>query len=163
MGDLDCVLDAMTDAGLEVCFSRIAAKPGAPMTFAREQDKAVFGLPGNPVTAYLMFHLFVLRAAARLSGTGLLIREFACRLGCDFERRKTDRVEYVPCRLRTDGHLEPVVFHGSAHLAALLEADGFFIVPAGKPRIEAGEPVAFLPTAGRMGERFKRLEGEDLG
>ncbi len=163
MGDLDCVLDAMTDAGLEVCFSRIAVKPGAPMTFARGPDKAVFGLPGNPVTAYLMFHLFVLRAAARLSGTGLLLREFACRLGCDFERRKTDRDEYVPCRLRADGHLEPVAFHGSAHLAALLETDGFFIVPAGKARIEVGEPVAFLPTAGRMGERFKRSKSEALG
>lgn len=149
-GDLDFVPTALADAGLEVHFCRVAVKPGAPMTYASARGKAVFALPGNPVTAYLMFHLFTLRAAAWLSGGPPSLRELTLRLERDFERRKTERTEYVPCRLTGSGHLEPVRFHGSAHLAALLEADGFFIVPTGKAKIGAGEEIAFLPTAGRL-------------
>jgi molybdopterin molybdotransferase len=152
-GDLDFVPAALGDAGLEVHFSRVAVKPGAPMTYACGRRQAVFGLPGNPVTAYLMFHLFVLRAVERLTGSRPFLREYDARLDGDFERRKTQRVEYVPCRLVGQGRLEPVEFHGSAHLAALLEADGFFVVEVGRAKISAGEEVVFVPMGHRHGPR----------
>ena len=136
---------ALADAGLCVHFSAVAVKPGRPLTFATRPGAAVFGLPGNPVAVYVMFHLFVMRAAARMCGSPWTAREITLRLGREFRRRKSDRVEYVPCRIGDDGMLIPVEYHGSAHLTALSEADGLFIVPLGISSIPAGQSVRFLP------------------
>ncbi len=64
VGDYDFVGAALADAGLCVHFSAVAVKPGRPLTFATRPGAAVFGLPGNPVSVYVMFHLFVLRGRA---------------------------------------------------------------------------------------------------
>ncbi|MHC4125360.1 MAG: molybdopterin molybdotransferase MoeA, partial [Planctomycetota bacterium] len=63
VGDFDFVPEAIKRVGLQLHFNRVAVKPGKPMTFASSDGKVVFGLPGNPVAVYLMFHLFVLYAA----------------------------------------------------------------------------------------------------
>jgi molybdopterin molybdotransferase len=145
VGDYDFVGAALAEAGLCVHFSAVAIKPGRPLTFATRPGAAVFGLPGNPVAVYVMFHLFVLRAAARLCGRLWTAREITLRLGREFHRRKSDRVEYVPCCIADDGELVPVEYHGSAHLTALSDADGLFIVPLGVSSIPAGQTVSFLP------------------
>lgn len=146
VGEFDYVLAALSDAGLEVHFSRVAAKPGKPTVFASAGDKVVFALPGNPVSVYLMFHLFVLRATALMTGAPYMIREFKLCLGSDFKRRKKERTQYVPCRLSQTGCVEPVEFHGSAHLAAIIQADGFFVVPAGVSELNVGQEVSFIST-----------------
>jgi molybdopterin molybdotransferase len=105
----------------------------------------VFGLPGNPVSVYVMFHVFVRRAAARFCGSPWPAGEIPLRLGCDFRRRQADRVEYVPCRIGDDAAVAPLEFHGSAHLAALLAADGLLVVPAGISLLPAGQLVRFVP------------------
>ena len=145
VGDRDFVGEALPAAGLTTHFSSVSVKPGRPMTFATRPGTAVFGLPGNPVSVYLMFHLFVLRAAARRCGSPWPPREMVLTLGREFRRRKTDRVEYVPVRLDEAGAAVPVAFHGSAHLTALIEADGFAIVPLGVSQIAAGQSVRCQP------------------
>ena len=52
-------------------------------------------------------------------------------------------MEYVPARINDDGTVVPVTFHGSAHLAALMEADGLLIVPLEASVLEAGRRAAF--------------------
>ena len=143
VGDRDFVGEALAEVGLEVHFSAVAIKPGRPMTFASHGSKVVFGLPGNPVSSYVMFHLFVLRAAARLHGLASPERKIMLPLGKNYKRRHADREEYVPCRFGDNGMLMPVEFHGSAHLAALIEADGFFVVPRDTANLSVGEPVRF--------------------
>jgi len=143
-GDLDYVGEALADAGLCVHFSRLAVKPGLPMTYASRGGKAVLGLPGNPVTAYLMFSIFVPRVAALLAGVHPRAVERRLRLGFDVQRLKTQRVEYVPCRLSREALVEPFEYHGPAHLAALVEADGFLVVPAGTARLAQGDEVKFV-------------------
>ncbi|MCL5103473.1 MAG: molybdopterin molybdotransferase MoeA [Armatimonadetes bacterium] len=144
VGEFDYVLDALADIGLTVHFSRVAVKPGKPTVFATTGGKAVFGLPGNPVSVFLMFHLFVLRAAALMSGAVPDKREFRLRLACDMKKGKADRLLYVPARLTNNGTLEPVPFHGSAHLAALTCADGFVIVSP-EQDLRTGDEVRFMP------------------
>jgi molybdopterin molybdotransferase len=145
VGQFDFVLSSLGEAGLQVRFSRVAVKPGKPTVFSWSDGKCAFGLPGNPVSAYLMFHLFVLRAAARMTGAQPPVREIRLRLSHDFTRRKLERLEFVPACLDKDGMVSAVEFHGSAHLAAVLRADGFFQSPVGIARLKAGDEVIFSP------------------
>jgi len=145
VGEFDFVLDSLSDAGLQIRFSRLAVKPGKPTVFSWSGEKCAFGLPGNPVSAYLMFHLFVLRAVARMTGAQPPVREIRLRLNRDFSRRRIDRLEFVPARLDNDGTISAVEFHGSAHLSAVLSADGFFQAPIGAAKLKAGDEVVFSP------------------
>lgn len=149
VGEYDFVLGGLSAAGLTVRFSRIAAQPGKPTVYATSADgRAVFGLPGNPVSVFLMFHLFVLRAAALMAGKTRRLREFVLPLASRFTRKKTDRVQFVPASMTEKCALEPVSYHGSAHLAALMSADGFMKVPIGVGELAEGDEVTFLPIIG---------------
>jgi molybdopterin molybdotransferase len=139
----------MADAGLSLHFTSVATKPGKPTTYASAGNRTAFGLPGNPVAVYLTFHLYVLRAAARLAGSPWPVRVLRLPLAEEFRRRKAERQEYRPCRLSDDGRLVPLEFHGTAHLAALRDADGLFAVPRDCQWIGAGERVEFL-SVGRL-------------
>jgi len=68
-GDLDLLPPAAERAGWEILFHRVAVRPGKPVAFARRGKSFWFGLPGNPVSASVCFHLFVRRALDRLEGT----------------------------------------------------------------------------------------------
>lgn len=144
VGEFDFVAGALKELGLELHFTRLAVKPGKPMTFASGAKGIAFGLPGNPVAVYLMFHLFVLYAARLLMGKKQPGRFVSLPLGRDFHRRRAERMSYLPCRLTRQGRLEPISYHGSAHLQALRDSDGFFIVPKGVSEITAGEKVDFV-------------------
>jgi len=148
VGDFDFVLKAMSAAGLTVHFSRVAILPGKPTVFASRENTFVFGLPGNPVSVFVMFHLFVRRAVALLCGSTPGLRDFPVRLAADFKRRKIERLQYVPSRINQAGECEPIDYHGSAHLAAIMRADGFFLVAVGTAELKAGQQVTFIPLAG---------------
>ena len=68
VGDLDLVKDALDALGVERLFWQVAQKPGKPLAFGRLGDRLVFGLPGNPVSALVCFHLYVRPALRRLQG-----------------------------------------------------------------------------------------------
>jgi molybdopterin molybdotransferase len=144
-GDFDFVPGVVSELGLTAHFERLAVKPGKPTLFATGNGSVLFGLPGNPVAVFLMFQLFVLRAALHLSGTRLKLRELSLPLAAGFRRRSHGRASYEPCCITTEGEVLAVEYHGSAHLTALLEADGCFVVPAGVATIAAGDRVDFLP------------------
>ncbi|MCX7016194.1 MAG: molybdopterin-binding protein, partial [Candidatus Sumerlaeota bacterium] len=145
VGEFDFVHEALPAVGLTTHFSRLAVKPGKPTVFATARGKAVFALPGNPVAAFLMFHLLVLRAAALMSGAAPRMRTCRLRLACDFTQRRDERMHFIPCRLNEEGEIEPLEFHGSGHLLSLSGADGFFLTPIGTSKIQAGEEAAFAP------------------
>ena len=144
-GDFDYVLAALSQAGLKVHFSRLAVKPGKPTAFATGRGRVVFGLSGNPVAAFLGFHFFVRRAAARMTGARDGLRTLRLPLAAPFRRREGERREHLPACLGHEGRIEAASFHGSAHLAGLLGADGVFVVPRGVTEIPAGEWVEFIP------------------
>ena len=68
VGELDLVKDALDTLGVERLFWQVAQKPGKPLAFGRLGDRLVFGLPGNPVSALVCFHLYVRPALRRLQG-----------------------------------------------------------------------------------------------
>ncbi|EDV45344.1 molybdenum cofactor synthesis protein cinnamon [Drosophila erecta] len=68
MGDKDFVKSVLEDLKFKIHCGRVNIKPGKPMTFASRNDKYFFGLPGNPVSAFVTFHLFALPAIRFAAG-----------------------------------------------------------------------------------------------
>ncbi|XP_011176971.2 molybdenum cofactor synthesis protein cinnamon [Zeugodacus cucurbitae] len=68
MGDKDYIKPALQSLGFTLNFGRVNMKPGKPMTFASKNGQYFFGLPGNPVSAFVTFHLFVLPAIRWFAG-----------------------------------------------------------------------------------------------
>lgn len=141
-GDFDFVGSVLNNKNLKLHFNRVAIKPGKPLTFATTPNKLIFGLPGNPVSVYLTFHLFVLRAIKKIFG--FTEKSLTFPLKVQLVRHHNERTEYLPAKLQ-DGVIIPIKIHGSADLPGLLAADGFFAIPNGVSTMEAGTMVEFIP------------------
>ncbi|MES2708840.1 MAG: gephyrin-like molybdotransferase Glp [Verrucomicrobiota bacterium] len=68
VGDHDLVKPALESLGIPLDFWRIRLKPGKPFLFTRHEEKLIFGLPGNPASAFVTAVLFLLPALRRLAG-----------------------------------------------------------------------------------------------
>jgi molybdopterin molybdotransferase len=143
VGDLDLVPAAFDRIGLEIHVAGLALKPGRPTCFATRSHRAVFGLPGNPVAVYLMFHLLVLRAAARIMAAPVGMRAFSLELSAPITRRNAERMELLPARLDDRGRIVLLPSHGSAHLTAFQLADGVAVLAQGTQSVAEGERIPF--------------------
>jgi molybdopterin molybdotransferase len=68
VGDHDFVKPALRALGAEIDLWRVALKPGKPFLFGRAGECCIFGLPGNPVSAFVTFLKFVRPALLKMSG-----------------------------------------------------------------------------------------------
>ncbi len=139
-GDLDLVPAVLERLGARILFRKIAVQPGMPTLGAELSGKAVFGLPGNPVSTFVIFELFVRPLLARLAGTTYQPREGVALVGEEVRRRASERTSYVPVRVR-DGRVFPLPYHGSAHLLALAGADALLPIPPGSDGYLPGSEV----------------------
>jgi molybdopterin molybdotransferase len=144
MGEFDHVPRVLADAGVEVLFHGLEMKPGKPTLFGRTERGYVFGLPGNPVTAFVVFEVLVRPLLYRWMGLEERPPAFRVRLAQAVRRRQADRVEYLPVRL-AGGEAHPLPYHGSAHLNALSEANGLIRLEQGVAALEAGEEIDARP------------------
>jgi molybdopterin molybdotransferase len=141
MGDFDLVPAVMKKCGFDIRFDQVAMKPGKPATFAIATEAVCFGMPGNPVSAFVVFEVFVRPYLMACMGRRDPAPKVAVTLSAPLERRRSERLEFVPVRLNEEGGAERVTYHGSAHFFALSQADGLLEVPVGVARIEAGTTV----------------------
>ena len=143
-GDEDHVSRILNEEG-RISTWRIAVKPGRPLALGFWQGVPVFGLPGNPVAAFVCFLIFARPALSVMAGAGWQeVQGFAVPAG--FEKaKKLGRREYLRARMRPDGHVE--VFHseGSGLIGGLSWADGLVELPDGAITIKPGDPVKYLP------------------
>jgi molybdopterin molybdotransferase len=142
MGDFDFVPSVLERAGVKILFTRIAVQPGKPTTFGLHSKAVVFGLPGNPVSSYIIFELLVRPLISRMMNYNW--RPLSIRLPMKerFSRKSADRMALVPVRIEDNGFVIPVEYHGSAHISAIPEADGIISVPIGKLILEKEEIVS---------------------
>jgi molybdopterin molybdotransferase len=145
MGDFDFVPQAVRSCGFEVLFHKVAVKPGKPLLFARKGDVYAFGLPGNPVSTFVVFEMFVKGFLFRMMGAVYRPTVSVGILADTIERRDTERVEYRPVRLEGK-HVHPLKYHGSTHLSVLAETTGLIRVEQGQARVTEGTelPVRLL-------------------
>ncbi len=141
MGDFDFVPSVLEKAGVNILFSRVNVQPGKPTTFGIHPKALVFGLPGNPVSAFVQFELLVRPLIYRMMDCSWKPLTFPLRMKESYSRRSPDRQAFIPVSITDDGMVLPVEYHGSAHISSLVDADGIIAVPSGIKSIEKGEMV----------------------
>ena len=151
VGEHDHVRGALAELGVHERFWGVALKPGKPTLFATRRQTLVFGLPGNPVSAFVTFCLFVAPAVRALSGVAEPRRRTVATLRSDCEQTP-GRAHAVRCRLLLGPHgweAEPTGAQGSHVLTSMLGADALAILPAGSGTVAAGTrvEVELLPGA----------------
>ena len=146
-GKLDLVPEVLQELGVEAHFHKVEMKPGKPLLFGTRGKTLIFGLPGNPVSSFVCFELFVrpaLRVLRGLRDPGITPRQ--ATLAEDFPYR-TDRPTYHPAWLdtRTDSlQVKVVPWIGSPDLRALVKCNCFVLLPAGDHKHCAGAVLQVL-------------------
>ena len=129
MVDFDFIPSVLEDIGFNQIFDSIAIQPGKPTTFWKMDSTWCFGLPGNPVSSLVQTELLVKPFILKLMGcTSPLPPTFQMPLLKDFTIRKRERKSLIPISIDENGRIVPVEYHGSAHIAALLQAQGLMMV-----------------------------------
>ena len=148
MGKYDLVESVLQAMGAEFFFDAVAIRPGKPTVFARCRDSFVFGLPGNPVSTMVTFHLFVLPALDLLSGAPARPLPYLEARLAESLKEKPGLTHFLPARLEWRGEATQVralSWQGSGDIATLSRANCFLMVPADRQDIAAGEKVSVLP------------------
>lgn len=140
MGDYDYVPQVLEENGVLIRFHKLAVKPGKPTLFGQKNDTFVFGLPGNPVSTFVIFEVFVKPLLFRLMGIEYAPPQSRGRLVKPIKRRSSERVEFRPVQLRGD-EIHPIKYHGSAHLDALSQTNGFVRIEIGVELIDKGTEI----------------------
>jgi molybdopterin molybdotransferase len=145
VGDYDVVRGALEAAGVSLEFWKVQMKPGKPMSFGRVGRVPVLGLPGNPVSAWITFELFVRPGLRKMLGDPEPRRP---RLRVTLEaplRRRAGRTEFVRARLVHRGQALPVAHllprQGSGDVSSLVGVDALVVVPAACTHVSPGEPL----------------------
>ncbi|HUX63881.1 gephyrin-like molybdotransferase Glp [Sulfuricella sp.] len=152
VGEEDHVKAAVEAVG-KLDLWKIAIKPGKPLAFGEVGTVPFIGLPGNPVSAFVTFCLFVRPFILRSQGITAAVPQ-AFSLKADFDWLKPDkRREFLRARLHTaeNGEVEVQLYphQGSGVLTSTVWADGLVEVQEGTP-IQRGETVKFLPFSGLL-------------
>lgn len=144
VGDHDLVGEVAEGLGLERSFYKVAMRPGKPLMAGRMGDAVLLGLPGNPVSAMVCGHIFLLPMLRALQGLG---KAAAPRLTARLAKplgENGPREHYMRARVM-GGEITAEKRQDSALLSVLSRANALLIRPPHDPAREAGEDVAFVP------------------
>lgn len=144
VGEEDHVKAALTQLG-QLDMWKVSMKPGKPLAFGRIGETDFLGLPGNPVSAFVVFCLFArpfLQARMGMAPTPLT----AFTLAAGFDKPKPgNRREFMRARVE-NGQAVLYPNQSSGALSSLAWADGLIDIPAETP-IQAGDPVQYISLA----------------
>ena len=143
-GDEDHVSALLRTRG-QLSSWRIAMKPGRPLALALWDGVPVFGLPGNPVAAFVCALIFARPACLHLAG-GRWQAPNGFQVPAAFTKsKKAGRREYLRARLTEDGRAEVFASEGSGRISGLSWAEGLVELPDAAAEITPGDVVRFLP------------------
>jgi molybdopterin molybdotransferase len=143
VGDHDLVQAALVKIGAEIDFWRIAVKPGKPMMAGKLGGSVVLGLPGNPGSAFVTAHLFLLPLVRYLAGS---IAPFSRRLTGVLETdlpENREREEYLRAVIKESG-IATLSGQDSGLTAMLAIANALLIRPPFAPKAKTGEKVPYI-------------------
>jgi len=119
----------------------MAVQPGKPTIFATKGRQFLFGLPGNPVSAFVQFHLLGGMLIRRMTGSADDERILRIPMGVDYRRKKSSRKSFLPVKITTQATILPVEYHGSAHIHSFVHADGIISIEIGQTELLKGDLV----------------------
>ncbi|MCI0700979.1 MAG: molybdopterin molybdotransferase MoeA [Planctomycetia bacterium] len=142
VGKFDLVPDVLKELGVRVHFRQVRVKPGKPLLFGTAQDGTlVFGLPGNPASAFVGFELFV-RPALRILGGHKEPGPRTIKLPVtEGLAESNDRPTYRPAKTElgsTGWSVRPLPWSGAPDLLGLQPGDALISLPAGDTRCDRG-------------------------
>jgi molybdopterin molybdotransferase len=162
VGDKDFTRPLLEWLGFEIVFSQVNMRPGRPLIFGVKGGASVpasrpisslappnivrvaFGLPGNPLSHFVCFHLFVAAALAKLTGAEPEKFQHG-RLAAKLDDTPCPRETLWPARSDPAG-LHPLAWASSGDVTCLRETNALIRVPANRGSIEPGAEVEFLST-----------------
>ncbi len=167
VGDKDFTRPLLEWLGFEIMFSQVNVRPGRPLIFGADGSRVAFGLPGNPLSHFVCFHLFVATALAKLVGeqqTGFLRGTLAERLedapcpretlwpakwhGCparEFQAKEAGSGNWKLAGETPAPLLIPLKWSSSGDVTCLAQTNALIRVPANRGSIASGAEVDFLP------------------
>lgn len=135
----DVMKNVLDELG-EVCIHGISVQPGKPTIVGVVDDKVVIGLPGNPVSALMIFNAFIAPAISKLSGSDYSFEQKTVK------GRLTKRIHSPVGRMQyqlvkvNDEEVEPI-FKDSGAIFSLSTADGYVKVLKSVELVDEGEEV----------------------
>jgi molybdopterin molybdotransferase len=143
VGEHDLVKAGFEALGGTLAFWRVNVKPGKPFAFGQLREKFLFGLPGNPVSAFVTFLLLVRPAILKMQGAGELdLPSHPAVLAEEFSNRG-DRRHFVRVYVDAKGNVRSAGLQASHALSSLAESNALLDVPP-NTRWEAGQSVHVL-------------------
>ncbi len=151
-GKYDLVEEVLDELGAEFFFQGVAMGPGRPLVFGCVEENFFFGLPGNPVSTFVTFELFVRPAIVALGGGDFDYPVFLrARLGRPVHQR-LGLTLFMPARVEVqdgDPVVNPIGHQGSGDLVGVAAANCFLVVHPEQTDLAAGEWVDVLPKPGQ--------------
>jgi molybdopterin molybdotransferase len=146
VGERDVVKAAFFRRG-DVEFFKVAMQPGMPQGFGHIEGKPYFGLPGNPVSVFVSFEVFIRPAIMKMMGRKTLFRpEVTARLTADVSGPR-GKTQFARVLVRPDGDgymATPTGGRGSNLIATVARANGLAIIPVGVDTAPAGSEVTVM-------------------
>lgn len=144
VGAFDYIKQVIESNG-KMDFWRVNMRPGKPVAFGEHKKIPFIGLPGNPVSAFVGFEVFVRAALQRLGGLSDGGRP-TVRVKCEEQIESDGRESYLRARVREDAERGNFIAHltghqGSGNLHSLVQANALLIIPAGVKCVPAGQEV----------------------
>jgi molybdopterin molybdotransferase len=147
MGKYDLVEKVFAEFGVEVLFDKVAMKPGKPTVFGHRGSTFVFGLPGNPISTMVAFHMFVrplilFLLKAENTSPNILEAHLEAPTRCDPER-----AALIPASVRFEGGqywIRTTPWKGSSDLVGLARANALIMIPRRSGTLEPGDKAKFL-------------------
>ena len=141
-GDFDFIPQVALALGIFGVFHGLAMKPGKPTFFGTKDGKALFGLPGNPVSTFVNFEVFIKPYIYARAGLAYKPPLLACALEKEIRRREASRVEFIPARIGfPEATIRPLAYHGSSMITALGDANALIRLEIGADNLPEGATV----------------------
>ncbi|HND48270.1 MAG TPA: molybdopterin molybdotransferase MoeA [Anaerolineales bacterium] len=142
VGAFDYIKEVI-DANGKMDFWRVNMRPGKPLAFGEYRGIPFIGLPGNPVSAFVGFEVFVRPVLERLNGKMDGGRQ-TVRVRCEEEIESDGRESYLRAKIQVKNNIRIAILtghQGSGNLLSLVQADALLIIPAGVKCVPAGSEV----------------------
>ncbi len=148
MGDYDMVPDVLKQLKVKKIFHKVRMKPGKPTFFGERKKKIVLGLPGNPLSTFVNYHVFVKLVIKKMMGYKKCKPVFdEGILKENYYNKEKIRECFVPVNIvqkENKNMLTPLKIYGSADVLSLSKAKGFMLTSPQQDLLSKGTKIRFI-------------------